>query len=99
MKENKLLMLNNKFEGMRMGETKTIKENVDKLREMSNISHSLGSEIPYERIVKKVLRSLPKRLKMVGSILKQTRDISEMTIDQLVGAIQHEEIDLAKENE
>ena len=99
MRENKLLILNNKFESMRMGETEPIKEYVDKLREMSNISHSLGSEIPDERIVKKVLRSLPKKLKMVGSILKQTRDISEMTIDQLVGAIQHEEIDLAEENE
>ena len=99
MRENKLLILNNKFESMRMGETEPIKEYVDKLREMSNISHSLGSEISDERIVKKVLRSLPKRLKMVGSILKQTRDISEMTVDQLVGAIQHEKIDMVEENE
>ena len=59
--ESRLKLLTTKFENLRMQEDKIIREYNARVGDIANEALSLGEEIPEERLVQKVMRSLPRK--------------------------------------
>ncbi|CAJ2661591.1 unnamed protein product [Trifolium pratense] len=49
---------------------------------------SLGEKIPEEKLVRKMLRSLPKKFDMKVTAMEEAKNISQMKLDELVGSLQ-----------
>ncbi|PNX85016.1 gag-protease polyprotein [Trifolium pratense] len=58
------------------------------LHDYDNQFDALGEKVPEERLVRKMLRSLPKKFDMKVTALEEAKDISEMKLDELVGSLQ-----------
>ena len=64
------------------------------LSDIVNYSFNLGETIPDSKIVRKILRSLPKKFRTKVIVIEGSRDINSMRVDELVGSIQTYEITL-----
>ena len=82
-----ILSLVKEFEVLRMKESETIKEYVDKLLSVSNKIKLLGSEFSDIRIVQKLLVSLPERFDATITSLENTKDLSSVTLAEVVHAL------------
>jgi len=47
---------------------------------------SLGEKIYDEKLVRKILRSLPKRFDMKVTVIEEAQDIPSMKVDELIGS-------------
>ena len=50
-----------------------------------------GEQIEYQRIVEKVLRSLPKKFEMVEAIILESKDLSSFSVEELMGSLMSHE--------
>ena len=60
--------------------------------DIPNAFESLGEKISEEKLVRKILRSLPKRLDMKVTAIDEAQDISSFKVDELIGSLQNFEI-------
>ncbi|XP_052185878.1 uncharacterized protein LOC127797225 isoform X2 [Diospyros lotus] len=90
-KRIQVLNLKRNFEILRMNEKDTIQEFSEKLMTVVNKIRLMGEELPDSRIVEKVLISLPERFEAKISSLEDSRDISQITLAELIGALQAQE--------
>ena len=56
--------------------------------EIANASSALGEKIHEDKLVRKMLRSLPKRFDMKVTAIEEAQDIDKMRVDELVGSLQ-----------
>src|ERR1044072_5838005 len=77
-KMSRLQMLTPQFETLRMTEEKTIAEFHMQIRDIANSSFALGEKMSDEKLVRKILRSLPKRFAMKVTTIEEAQDISSM---------------------
>src|SRR4051812_12879377 len=85
---SRLQLLTTKFENIKMKEDETIHEFCMNVREISNNSGALGEKLTEEKLVRKILRSLPKRLDMKVTAIEEAQDINNMKMDELIGTLQ-----------
>jgi len=57
-----------------------------------NAFDSLGEKISEEKLVRKNLKSLPKKFYMKVTTIEEAQDISSMKVDELIGSLQNFEI-------
>ena len=76
------------FETIRMKDSETFDEFNSKLSHIVNLSFNLGEPIPDHKVVKKTLRSLPKRFHLKVVAIKEHTNFNQLTVDELVGNIQ-----------
>ncbi|CAM8999026.1 unnamed protein product [Rhodiola kirilowii] len=81
-----------KFEEMKMKESESIAEYNTRVLELSNEASALGKPIDEERLVRKVLRSLPPRFAMKVTAIEEMHDISKLKLDELTGSLRTCEI-------
>ncbi|GAU24581.1 hypothetical protein TSUD_149220 [Trifolium subterraneum] len=74
-----------------MKESETIKEYSDKLLSIVNNVRLLGTEFSDTRIVQKILMTVPERFKSTISSLENSKDLSNITLSELVYALQAQE--------
>ncbi|KAA3469005.1 Retrovirus-related Pol polyprotein from transposon TNT 1-94 [Gossypium australe] len=86
--EIQVLNLWKEFEVLKMKESKTVKEYFDRLMNVVNQIRLHGEEFPDKRIVKKVLVSVPERFESKISSLEDSKDISKLTLIEVVNALQ-----------
>ena len=67
-----------------------------KLKDIVNSVFNLGETIPEPKIVKKVLRSLPKRFHAKITIIEESKDIDKIHLTELVGNLQTYELKLTR---
>ncbi|XP_019430190.1 PREDICTED: uncharacterized protein LOC109337631 [Lupinus angustifolius] len=79
------------FEMQRMRDLETIKEYFDKLLAIANNVRLLGTEFSDSRIVQKNLFTLPEKYEAVISSMKMAKDISSITLVELLNALQTQE--------
>jgi len=91
-KSAKLQLLTTKFENLRMLEDESIHDYYLNILDIANAFDSLGEKISDEKLVKKILRSLPKRFDMKVTSIEEAHDISGMKVDELVGSLQDFEL-------
>ncbi|KAF3664873.1 putative protein ASPARTIC PROTEASE IN GUARD CELL 2-like [Capsicum annuum] len=76
------------FEMKRMKEFETIKDYADQLLDLSNKVRLFGKDFTDERIVQKILVTLPEKYEATISSLKNSKDLSSITLAELVNALQ-----------
>ncbi|GAU46879.1 hypothetical protein TSUD_25960 [Trifolium subterraneum] len=87
-KNSRLQMLSTKFENLRMTEDESVHDFHMTILDYTNTFASLGEKFPEERMVRKMLRSLPKKFDMKVTAIEEFRDLSAIKLDELVGSLQ-----------
>ncbi|XP_020266930.1 uncharacterized protein LOC109842467 [Asparagus officinalis] len=87
-KSMKVLNLVREFERLQMKESETIKEYSTKLIVIANKERMLGTDLSDNRLVQKILVSLPERYEATIASLENTRDLSQIKLAELVRALQ-----------
>ena len=79
------------FEMQSMKKTETIKSYADKLLSIANKVRFLDKDFPDKRIVKKILVIVPEKYESKISALEVSKDLSNITLGELVNALQAQE--------
>lgn len=87
----KVLNLVREFEMQRMNESETIKDYSDRLLLIANKVRILGTELNDNRIVQKILVTLPGRYEATIASLENTKDLSTLSLTELLSALQAQE--------
>ncbi|XP_073273310.1 uncharacterized protein [Primulina huaijiensis] len=82
---------------MRMEESENILEYDRRLREIANEAFSLGDLISNERLVIKVLRSLPERFNIKICAIDEAKDTTQIALEDLISSLRTFEMNLDKQ--
>ncbi|XP_073039267.1 uncharacterized protein [Primulina eburnea] len=93
-RRTRLRLLTSKFEMMRMEESESILEYDRRLREIANEAFSAGEAISSERLVSKILRSLPERFNIKICAKDEAKDTSKMSVEDLISSLRTFEMNL-----
>ena len=85
-----------RFEKIKMEEDESFDEFYAKLKDIVNSVFNLGKTIPEPKIVRNVLRSLPKRFHAKITAIKESKDIDKISLTELVGNLQTYELGLTR---
>ena len=72
----------------KMKETETVNDYKDKLMMIANKIKMLGEQFYDRRVVEKILVTLPERFESKISSLEESRDMSTITLVELINALQ-----------
>ena len=84
----KLQRLSSNFEEIRMEGDETFDEFYAKLKDIVNSAFNLGESIAESKIVRKILRSLPKRFHAKITLIEEVKDIDKIPLTELIGNLQ-----------
>ncbi|KAI5322182.1 hypothetical protein L3X38_031254 [Prunus dulcis] len=76
------------FETLMMDENETFSEFYAKLCVIVDACSNLGEKIQEDRVVKKILRSLPQRFQPKITAIEEIRDLNTLKVQELIGSIQ-----------
>nr|KYP64080.1 Retrovirus-related Pol polyprotein from transposon TNT 1-94 [Cajanus cajan] len=79
------------FEMQRMNESETIQQYADRLLAIANNVRLLGTDFPDSRIVQKILVTLPEKYEAAISSLEISKDMSSITLAEVLNALQAQE--------
>ena len=79
-----------------MEEDESFDEFYAKLKDIVNSAFNLGETIPKPKIVRKVLRSLPKRFHAKITAIEESKDIDKIPLTELVGNLQTSKLGLSR---
>ncbi|WJX17654.1 hypothetical protein P8452_07542 [Trifolium repens] len=83
-----VLNLRREFEALKMKETETVKEFFDRISKVVSQIILLGEDLNDQRVVEKFLVCLLERFEAKISSLEETKDFSQITLVELVNALQ-----------
>ncbi|KAG0458575.1 hypothetical protein HPP92_023440 [Vanilla planifolia] len=95
-KETKINMLVHEYELFRMNSDETIKSMFTRFTNIVNGLSNLGKEFSTGEQVRKILRVLPQQYDPLVTALKAAKNISAMSLDELLGELLTNEIELAR---
>ena len=84
-KDLKLQRLSTSFKKIKMEKDESFDEFYVKLKDIVNSAFNLGETILEPKIVRKVLRSLPKRFHAKITAIEESKDIDKIPFTELVG--------------
>ena len=84
------------FEEIKMEEDELFDEFYAKFKDIVNSAFNLGETIPEPKIVRNVLRSLPKRFYAKITAIKESKVIDKIPLTELVGNLQTYELGLTR---
>ncbi|KAG6496746.1 hypothetical protein ZIOFF_044618 [Zingiber officinale] len=87
----KALNLMREFERQQMKENEDVKDFSDRLINLANRIRVLGTEMKDDRIVQKILVSLPERFEATIASLENTKDLSDIRLAELLSALEAQE--------
>jgi hypothetical protein len=83
----KLHTLRTQFETLRMIESENVDQFITIVMGIVNQIRLTGETITDQRIVEKILRSLPKKFEMVVTTILESKDLSSFSTDELIGSL------------
>nr|XP_048332975.1 uncharacterized protein LOC125423310 [Ziziphus jujuba var. spinosa] len=86
-----VLNLIRELEVQKMRESETIKEYFDRLLSIANKVRLLGTDFFNSRIVQKILVTIPEKFEATISSLENSKDLSSITLAELLNALQAQE--------
>ena len=98
-KMSRLQLLTTKFENLRMKDDESIHDFHMNILDIANTSSALGEKMSEEKLVRKILRSLPKKFDMKVTTIEEAQDISNMKVEELVGSLQTFELAINERSE
>jgi hypothetical protein len=87
-RQMQVLNLKRDFKALNMQEDETISKYSDRISLIINNIKLLGEDFPDSRIVEKVLVTLPKRFESKISSLEESKDLSKISLGELMSALQ-----------
>ncbi|XP_031376703.1 uncharacterized protein LOC116192313 [Punica granatum] len=87
----KVLNLLREFERLQMEERETVKEFADRLVEIANKIRVLETDIKDDRLVQKILVSVPERFEATIASLENTKELSDIKLAKVLSALQAQE--------
>ena len=91
---NKLQMLTTFFEEMKMSEDESFDTFYKKLNEVVIGKFNLGEKTKDSKIVRKIIRSLPKSFRAKVTAIEESKDLDEIKVQELIGSLQTYELSL-----
>jgi len=89
-RDSKLQYYTTKFEDLKMGEDETVAEFNGRVRDIANKSFQFGKKLKDQKLVRKVLRALPRRFNMKVTAIYENGRMGAMTLDELMGSLEME---------
>lgn len=83
-----------RFEEIKMLEDETFREFYTKMSDLRNSKVSLRKTVSDVKLIQKILRSLLERFRIKVTTIEESKDLEEMTIEELVGSLQTYELSL-----
>ncbi|KAG8477197.1 hypothetical protein CXB51_029947 [Gossypium anomalum] len=90
-RQQQLLNLRRDFENLKMKEEETVKKYSDRIMAVVNSIRLLGEQFDEARIVEKVLSTLPERYEAKISSLEDSRDLTSISLTELINALYAQE--------
>ncbi|KAL4325065.1 hypothetical protein GQ457_11G028180 [Hibiscus cannabinus] len=87
----KLQTLRKQFESFRMKEGESIHDCSNNLMVIVNQMRTYGEQITDQKVVEKLLRSLTRKYESIVSAIEESKDLTVLTIDELLGSLQSHE--------
>ncbi|KAA0040865.1 gag-pol polyprotein [Cucumis melo var. makuwa] len=84
---NGLQLITSRFEALRMTEDESASDYNKRVLEITNEFLLLGEKIPDSKIVRKVLRSLPRKFDIKVTTIEEAHDITTLKLDELFGSL------------
>ena len=82
-KVSKLQMLTSRFKTIKMEDLENFGEFHEKLMDILNSSFNIGEPIPNSKVVRKILRSLPKIFRAKVTTIEESKDVDSLKVDDL----------------
>ncbi|CAL5423196.1 unnamed protein product [Camellia sinensis] len=86
-----VMNLRREFEIQRMKESETIKEYSDRLLSIVNKVRLLGEDLSDQRVVEKILVTIPERFESKISSLEESKDLTSISLAEFLNALQAQE--------
>lgn len=83
-KMSKLQMYMRQLEALKMEKDEEISRFNAELSKLVNIMRSLGKDIPESKMVRKVVRSLPKSFRLKVIAIEENKDLEVMKLEELI---------------
>ena len=93
-KDTKLQMLTTRFEELKMGDDKAFDSFYGKLNKIVIAKLNLGKKIGDAKVVRKILRSIPESSRAKVIAIKESKDLDEIKIQELIKSLQTYELGL-----
>ncbi|XP_017635675.1 uncharacterized protein LOC108477668 [Gossypium arboreum] len=90
-RQQQLLNLRRDFKNLKMKEEETVKKYSDRIMAIVNSIRLLGKQFDEARIVEKVLSTLPERYEAKISSLEDSRDLTSISLTELINALYAQE--------
>lgn len=95
-KSAQLQRLRRNFEVLEMKEGDSITEYFSRVMVVANDMRNLGEDMPDDKIVEKILRTLVERFTYIVCAIEESKDIKELTVDELQSSLLVHEQNLSK---
>ncbi|XP_052489781.1 uncharacterized protein LOC128042476 [Gossypium raimondii] len=86
-RQQQLIKLRRDFENLRMKDSETIKQYADRIMATVNNIRLLGDDFSYQRVVEKVITTLPEKYESKISSQEDSRDLSAIPLTELINVL------------
>ena len=94
----KIQTLRRQFQNLQMRESEKVKDYFSRVIEVINQMRTYGEEINDQKIVEKILISLPEKYEYIIAAIEESKDLSTLTVQQLMSSLEsHEERKLQRQ--
>ena len=98
-KVNKVSLLINKYELFKMKEGEGIQEMFDRFNDILNGLRALGKTYSNSKLVRKILRALPKSWASKKDVILEGKDLNQLPLEELLGSLLTHEMGLYEDEE
>ena len=86
-KRSRFIMLQTRFDDLRMSDSETLTEFYERLSEIANEYFALGEKLDDSVLVRKIVRVLPDRFNLKLTAMEEDKDFSTMKVEELMGSL------------